>query len=88
MIFKIPILIGLLYLFIQNNNALLCASIYGGLVFLLSALVSSSLGFNVFLGSGISFLVAMGYFSLLDYFDGEVWWWPSMILGMLLLLYI
>ncbi len=87
MLVKVPLILVLLYVYIQSNSALLCASIWGVVIFVFGVLLGGGLSLPLFMGTGISFLIAMGYFSLLDYLDG-VWWWTTMILGMGLLILI
>ncbi|WP_250458467.1 hypothetical protein [Microbulbifer litoralis] len=81
MLVKIPLLIALVYAFIQTGNVMLCSLIWGAAVLILGGIFG---GFSLWLlaASGISFLLAFGFFSLLDYLEGSKWWWPAMFVGL------
>ncbi|MCW8125675.1 hypothetical protein [Microbulbifer halophilus] len=81
MLIKIPLLIALIYAFIQTSNVMLCSLIWGAAVLVLGALFG---GLDLWLlaGAGISFLLAFGFFSLLEYLEGSKWWWPAMFVGL------
>ena len=86
MLLTVPILVGILYLYIETENSILCASIWGILTFFLGA-IFHGFGLDLFLGSCLSFLIALGVFSLLNYVKG-IWWWLAAIGGIFVLLFI
>ena len=85
---KVPLLVGCLMLLINTKNAVLCAAVWAIPWLVLSVLVSTSFHIGALFWGGISFLVALGYFSLLNYLDGKGWWWVAMPAGILVLMYI
>ena len=85
---RIPLVIGLMYLFIHTKNAILCASIWGALILVLAILLNSGFSWIILVVGVISFLVALGVFALLDYLEGSPWWWPAMIGGLAVLMLI
>lgn len=85
MLIKIPLIIALVYAFVQTGNAMLCALIWGAAVFILGALFGG-LDLWLLVGSGISFLLAFGFFSLLEYLEGSKWWWPALFAGVIAML--
>ena len=74
MLFKIPVLVGLIYLHNVTKNALICASIWSAFV-LVSGLLQEGFDIWVFVYVAISFLLSMGYFSLLEYFHENLPVW-------------
>lgn len=88
MLIKIPFVIGLMYLFIHTKNAILCAAIWGIATFVLAIIINSGFSWLILFAGVISFLVAMGIFALLDYLEGSAWWWPTMIVGLAVLMVI
>ena len=82
MLFRIPLVIGLMGLFIHTKNAILCASIWGALIFVLAIILHSSFSWDILLVGIASFLIALGVFALLDYLEGSAWWWPAMAGGL------
>ena len=85
MILKAPLLVVLLYLHEETKNSLACAMVWGGCVFLISLVLE---GFDAWLipGVGISFMLAMGYFALLEYLDGSIAWWLVLLPGAFVLI--
>ena len=68
-----------------GRNALLCACVWGVLIFVLGAVVTGGLGLDLIIGVILSFFIALGCFSLLEYLEGNPWWWPAMVGGMVVL---
>lgn len=88
MLFKIPLIIGLMYLYINTEKPLLCASIWGIATLFLAALFDGGFSWLLLLNAGVSFLLALGVFALLDYLVKGLWWWMAFILGIAVLLFI
>jgi hypothetical protein len=86
LLIKVPLLVGCLMLLINTKNALLCAAVWGVAVLVLAVLFSTAFHLGVLLWGGISFLVALGYFSLLNYLEGKGWWWVAMPVGIIVLM--
>ena len=86
LLIKVPLLVGCLMLLINTKNALLCAAVWGIAVLVLDVLVSTEFHVGVLLWGALSFLVALGYFSLLNYLDGKGWWWVAMPAGIVVLM--
>lgn len=86
MIIKLPILIGLMYLYVQTGRTMLCAVLLAIMALLFGSLFSGSFSLMILLNAGITFLIGFGYFSLLDYLEGSGWWWLAMPAGMVALL--
>lgn len=87
MLIKIPLLVALIYAFIQTSNVMLCALLWGTAVLILGAIFS---GLDIWLlaASGVSFLLAFGFFSLLEYLEGSNWWWLAMFAGLAVMIVI
>ena len=86
LLIKVPLLVGCLMLLINTKNALLCAAVWGIAVLVLDVLVSTEFHVGVLLWGALSFLVALGYFSLLNYLDAKGWWWVAMPAGIVVLM--
>ncbi|WP_346837100.1 hypothetical protein [Microbulbifer sp. SAOS-129_SWC] len=80
MFIKIPLLAALIAALIQTGNPLVCAAIWAAAV-LIFGVIGGGIGWWLLLASGLAFLLALGYFSLLDYLEGSNWWWPALIGG-------
>jgi len=50
-----------------------------------AALFFGGFSLPALLGAGIVCLIAFGYFRLLHRVSGTGWWWPAVVLGVLLL---
>jgi len=86
MLIRIPLVIGLMYLFIHTKNPILCAAIWGIAAFVLAVIINSGFSWIILFAGIISFLVALGIFALMDYLEGSPWWWPTMIVGLAVLM--
>lgn len=64
---------------------MVCAAVWAAVMFLLTLALGAPLGIGLIAGVGVSALLCLGYFSLLDYLEGNAWWWPAMIIGLALL---
>ena len=85
---KIPLLVACLTLLINTKNALLCAAIWAIVSLVFAVLFSTAFHFSVLLWGGVSFLIALGYFSLLNFLDGKGSWWVAMPVGILVLMFV
>ena len=86
MLFKIPVLIALIFLHNHIKNALACALAWGGFL-LVFGLIQEGIDIWVIIYSAISFLLAIGFFALLDYFqDDLVYWLCSLVFGTVVLI--
>ena len=86
MFFKLPILVGLLYYHAQSQDSLKCANIWG-VAILIIAIIQSGFEFFVFLNVGVLYLLALGYFTLLEYIDSNIPLWViAMMFGAAVLL--
>ena len=88
MLIKIPLIIGLMYLFINTQKPLFCASVWGIAILILGALFSGGFSWVLILNAGLSFLLALGVFALLDYLGEGLWWWVAFVVGIAVLLFI
>jgi hypothetical protein len=81
---KVIILIGLIKLLVETNKPILCASIYAAVVLIFSMCFSVAL-IPVLIATGISFVLALIYFWLLNYFvDSILIFWVILVLGLLI----
>ncbi len=87
MLAKVMILIGVMHFYINSGKAMSSALLWGGALFLSGLLI---VGFNaaVFFGSMISFVLALGVFTLLNYLDGNALYWPVFFFSIALLMLI
>ena len=83
LILQILILVALVKVLIETENALLCAGIYTGLSALISLLFGESFQ-GVVIGAAITFAYVYVYFWLLSRFiDGGLMFWLILIGGLL-----
>ena len=82
----VPMLIGLVLLLDRTSSALLCAAIWAAGVFLMSLFVATDFGLRMIVMAAVAFLMALGYFALLDYLRGKGWWWVAMPVGGMILI--
>jgi hypothetical protein len=87
MLIKIPILLAVGYLWINTQNSILTASVWG-VAILLFGLILNGVSFGVFLGAGISFLICFGILALLEYLEGSGFQWFVGVIGVGVLVFI
>lgn len=86
MLIKLPILMALIYYHTQSEDSLKCANIWVVLMLIL-ALVQGASGFYVIVWLVVTYFVALGYFSLLEFLgDRIIAWWFSTLIGAILML--
>ncbi len=80
MILKVFILIAVMSYYHNSQSAINAASMWGGLLLVFGLLFE---GFDTFMfvWVGVSFLVALGVFTLLDHLDGSGFYWPALAAG-------
>ena len=87
LIIKLPLLVGLLLLLTRTESPLLTAGIWAGALTLMAILFSTSFDVIVLLWGAAAFLLALGYFALLQYLEQKsVWWWVVMAVGAVILI--
>jgi len=86
LLIALPVLVGLVLLFDRTSNAFLCAAIWAATVLLMSLFSVTEFGLRLVLVSAVAFLMALGYFVLLDYLREKGWWWVAAPVGALVLL--
>lgn len=80
MYFKIFLLLAVMAYF-NNTTKGRNAAIFWGVSIFLAGLITEGIELEVFIGSAISFVIALGVFKLLEYFDGNSFYWPAFIGG-------
>ena len=85
MLLKIPLLIGVAYLWVNTRNTMMVASVWG-LAILLLGLLTQGFSFWVFAGAGVSFLLCLGVVALLEYSEGSGFQWLAGFAGITVLL--
>lgn len=78
--FSIFIFVCATYLYFETREILWSASMIGGAKLLLS-LIFSGISIWSVLAPAISFLLAFGYYSLLEQSEDSDWFWPAAIAG-------
>jgi len=86
MLFKLPLVVGLIFLLTQTNDPLLCAGIWAAATLFMSVMFSVSFTIFALLWAAAAFLLALGYFALLDHLDTKGWWWVVMPFGAVVLI--
>lgn len=81
----LPLMVGLILLLERTRNPFLCAGIWAGTLTAIQILFSTAFDAKVFLFTGGWFLLALGYFALLEYVKGKPIWWVVMPVGALIL---
>ena len=81
-----PLLVVLLMIHQQTANTLLCAVLWAIAAFLMSLIFSSSSVVLDLVVGAASFLIALGFFALLEKLEDTGWWWIAMPVGGILLL--
>ncbi len=83
MIFIVFLFAGI-WVYIQFDDSIWATWLVVGLTFLTSLIIN---GFSIALlfGTALIGLLVFGYFSLLDYLYRSKWYWPAMILGVLVI---
>ena len=87
MIIKVMLLIAVMSYYHNANKAMNAALLWGGLTLLLGLAFEGFIA-AVFLWSAVSFVIALGIFTLLDYLDGNALYWPALIVGIFGLVFI
>lgn len=83
---QILLLAGLLYLFINFNKPLLCAAIYTVLHFVLSLILGFAL-VPILIATGVQFVLALLYFSLLGKVQKGLLWWIILVAGFTIIIF-
>jgi uncharacterized membrane protein len=86
LLIKMPLLIGLLLLLTRIENPLVCAGIWAGTLTAMAILFSTSFNFIVLLWGAAAFLLALGYFALLQHLEEKRGWWAVMAVGAVVLI--
>ena len=82
-IFQILLLVGLVKLLLTTEKPELCAGIYAVFVFVFSLLLDAGLIASL-VGSLISGALAFVYFWLLDRFRDTIWFWVTLVVGLVI----
>lgn len=85
---KIPLVIGLVFLYLRTRNPILSAAIWGVITLIFGFLLAETFSLNVLVIGAVRLLLAFGYFVLLDITEKTPWWWIILILGGALLIYV
>ncbi|UTW47060.1 hypothetical protein [Bacterioplanoides sp. SCSIO 12839] len=84
MILKILLIMAVMSYYTTTSKAF-NAAIFWGVATLLLSLIFHGFSIGVILGSGLSFLIALGVFKLLEYAEGSGYYWPAYIGGIFVL---
>ncbi len=87
MILKIFMLLVVMSYYHNYNKAMNAALLWGGMT-LLFGLMFDGFELEIILWSVVSFVVALGIFTLLDYLDGKAIYWPALIAGIVGLVFL
>ena len=81
MLLKIPLLLGLVFLFFRTKNSILCASIWGVVLLIFGVLLNEAVNVGILVSAVLLFLLAFGYFALLEVTENTLWWWLVLLGG-------
>ena len=82
MIVKIVLLIALLQLLRITGKPILCSGIYAGLILVMGLFMGMPFS-DVLLSAAIGFALSTVYFYLLNMFSESGFYWPILIVGLL-----
>ena len=81
-----PLLVVLLMIHQQTSNTLLCAALWAIAAFVMSLIFGGEAVILDLVVGAASFLLALGFFALLEKLEDTGWWWVAMPAGGLVLI--